>query len=255
MVGLLNAETLFLFIFFVVPGIVTIRTYDLLVPTDRRNFRDQFVDVVAYSFLVLALLGGPYLALVNNRKWFGEGIPGTLSYVALLGLIILLITVVAPVAIAFGYYRLRTSEFLRGKITHPSPTSWDYFFEQGKVFWVRFHMKSGEKLGGFYGEGSFATSYPQPQQVYLTELYQLDNDGRIAKQVGGTLGAIINKEDCELIEFLELKEDQQEEEKQNGKQALVIQNIRYKKNRAKRSHVTEKRVPTHATDPRQQDPA
>lgn len=207
---------LFLFVFFVVPGLVTIRTYDLLVPSERRNWGEQFVDLIAYSFLVLAIWGLPYLGLVNNRDSFAPVV-----YYGLLVVLIVLITVVTPVGVAIGYYKLRTSRYLQGKVPHPAPTAWDYYFQQDRIFWVRFRLKSGAIVAGFYdgGErGAFASTYPQPQQLYINELYYVDDEGRITDKVEGTLGAIINKDDCDLIEFLEYNEyvDETKTEEEKG---------------------------------------
>jgi hypothetical protein len=198
---LLNAETLLFFTFFVVPGFVTISVYDLFVPAEQRSFNDQIVEVVAYSLFIVSLWSVPFLLLLNNREELDAWL-----YYALLFTLVIAIIVISPALLGYGFYRLRISERVQRRLQHPSPTPWDYFFEQGRVIWVRFHMKEGDKLGAFYGEGSFASSFPHPQQIYVTELYRLDEAGRITEQVEGTAGAIINMEDCELIEFLEPQE-------------------------------------------------
>lgn len=75
---------------------------------------------------------------------------------------------------------------------------------------MRFYFKSGERLGGFYGENSFSTSFPNTQQIYVEEIYELDEQGRFPEQdkeaEPNNGGAIINREDCQYIEFLEVPE-------------------------------------------------
>jgi hypothetical protein len=53
---ILRLETLALFLFFVVPGFLAIRVYDLIVPSERRDFGQSVIDVVTYSLLNLAVL-------------------------------------------------------------------------------------------------------------------------------------------------------------------------------------------------------
>ena len=55
MSGILTPETLALFLYFVVPGIVLVKVYDLIVPTTRRAAGAAFLDALAYSFMILAV--------------------------------------------------------------------------------------------------------------------------------------------------------------------------------------------------------
>lgn len=52
--------TLILFLGFFVPGFLMIRIYDLLVPTERRDFSKSVFDAVAYSAVnFVAFCNGP----------------------------------------------------------------------------------------------------------------------------------------------------------------------------------------------------
>jgi hypothetical protein len=66
-------------------------------------------------------------------------------------------------------------------------------------------VKEGDKVvkyGGKYGRQSAATSYPDEQQVYVQELWKIDNDGKFVQKVHRqTAGAIINRSDCIMIEL------------------------------------------------------
>ncbi len=208
---LLRPETLIYFLFFVVPGFLTVRIYELLVPTGVRPFGESLVDLISYSLLIVLIWSVPYLGLVSNRQIFN---PSWLYYIVLF-VLILLVVVVSPMGVAYGYYKLRTSDLLLQKVRHPSPTAWDYFFEQDQPSYVRFHMQSGETFGAYFGVDSFATSFPNMQQIYVQELYELEEDGTISDDpVQGSKGAIINMEDCEFIEFLGLREDNEVSEEE-----------------------------------------
>ena len=68
---------------------------------------------------------------------------------------------------------------------------------------MRFHLKEGKELGGYFGENYFAASSPNVQQTYVEEVWRLDADGKFLERVEETEGAMVNREDCVLIEFFE----------------------------------------------------
>jgi hypothetical protein len=55
--------------------------------------------------------------------------------------------------------------------------------------------------------GSHASSFPNEEDIYVSEVWQLDEGGQFKQRIEGTMGMLIRREDCELIEFLE---DEQE---------------------------------------------
>lgn len=192
MAELLKPETLVYFLFFVVPGFVAVRTYELIVPSERRSFGESFVDLIAYSFLVLAVWTLPFFAVVNNRQAIEAAI-GVAGYLLLFGVIVVLIVAVSPVLLAIAFYKIRTLKFFQDKIVHPSPTGWDWYFGQKpRRAFILFHMKSGEVVGGFFGGKSIASSFPNTQQIYVEEVWKLSDDYKFLGKVDQTQGAIIN---------------------------------------------------------------
>jgi hypothetical protein len=186
---LLDLDRLTLFLFFAVPGFITMKVYDLIVPAERRNFGEAVVDVVSYSIINLALFGWWLLPLVSSRapEWYGASVYAVLF--------------VTPAVLGVLAVGLRQLPFLRGKLVHPTPTGWDHFFGQGQPCWILFHLQSGRKIGGYYGAGSLASSYPQPPEVYVEEVWELDEQLRFRDRKDQTLGLIIAREDCEFIEL------------------------------------------------------
>jgi hypothetical protein len=63
---ILTPETLTLFLFFVVPGFLVIRVYDLIVSSEQRNFGRSVIDMVSCSLLNLAVWFLPLVLLLNN---------------------------------------------------------------------------------------------------------------------------------------------------------------------------------------------
>jgi hypothetical protein len=203
---LLRPETSVYFFFFVVPGFVAVRTYELIVPSERRSFGESFIDLIAYSFLILAFWTLPFFTVVNNRDAILASV-GPLGYFLLFGVIMVLIVGVSPVLLAIAYYKIRTLDFFRGRIVHPSPTGWDWYFSrEPRRVWILFHLKSGEVVGGFFGGKSSASSYPINQQIYVEEVWELGDNYEFLDKVDQTNGAIINKEDCNVIELFVFEE-------------------------------------------------
>ncbi|MEU0191158.1 DUF6338 family protein [Streptomyces afghaniensis] len=57
-------------------------------------------------------------------------------------------------------------------------------------------------VGGWYGETSFATSYPQPAELYLQSSYRMSADGSFLARVEATDGLYLRAEDVDVIELL-----------------------------------------------------
>lgn len=202
MASLLNVQNLPLLLFLIVPGFIAQRAFDLVIPTERRDFGNSFLDVISYSFVNLAIWFLPYFGLTGLQ----DNLPAAIFY-PLFFLLIFVVVFLSPLAIAYWYYVARVEGFLRGTTMHPSPTAWDYFFDSGKIYWVKFYLTNGEQIGGFYGKNSFVSTFPNMQQIYVEELYALEEDGSFKQEsLEGTNGAIINRENCDYIEFLAVQE-------------------------------------------------
>lgn len=193
MAELLNTDNLSLFLYFVVPGFVAMKVYDLIVPSDRRKFGESVIEAVSFSMINLAFTFW-IIAEINNPE-FRSNSPLLYYFVTFI------VVFAAPAVLAIASHRFLASRFLRGIMLHPTPSGWDYFFSKGQACWILFHLKSGAKLGGLYGEHSFASSFPNEQEVYVQEIWRVDELGRFVEKVEGTAGTIIKRDECTLIEL------------------------------------------------------
>ncbi|EHQ4639005.1 hypothetical protein U9F30_002746 [Salmonella enterica] len=62
-------------------------------------------------------------------------------------------------------------------------------------------LKDGKKIAGKYGANSFASSAPEPEQIYLEEHWVLNDDGGLERPRVSTLGILILSKDIEHLEF------------------------------------------------------
>lgn len=135
---------------------------------------------LAFTFWVIAEI---------NKPEFRSNSP-VLYYLATF-----LVVTVVPALFAVATHKFLASRFLRGKMLHPMPTGWDYFFDKSQGCWMLFHLKSGAKIGGIFGKNSFASSFPDEQEVYVQEIWRVDERGRFVERVQGTAGAVIKREE------------------------------------------------------------
>jgi hypothetical protein len=201
-------EALILLLFLVVPGFIFIRILDVLLPGRRQSFGKEIVDIACWSSAVMAVWFFPTLVLFELRDRF----PWWLYHLLLLAVIVLGVFA-TPILLAYILYKLEGRGHLKSLGVHPNPTPWEWFFSnRAGNYYVRFHRKDGKDLGGYFGENSFTASSPKAQQFYVEEVWRLDEDGKFIERVEGTEGAMVSSEDCELIEFLEAREDTGDQE-------------------------------------------
>lgn len=88
------------------------------------------------------------------------------------------------------------------------PSAWDYVLDLNEGFYVRVHLKDGGGiLGGVYGTNSFAADENDSVDLYLQELWLLDDNGEFLTPVPTSRGVWIARDSAEYIEFLSGEDD------------------------------------------------
>lgn len=62
-------------------------------------------------------------------------------------------------------------------LIHPIDTAWDWKFKKETDEWIIITLKDGTYFGGKYSEGSFVSSDPSERDLYLVNIYDIDDDG------------------------------------------------------------------------------
>jgi uncharacterized protein DUF6338 len=88
----------------------------------------------------------------------------------------------------------------------PIPRAWDFAFKAERPFFVRIKLRDGERVGGVFGEDSFAAAYPEPQDVFLEEVWRLSRDGSFVEPLEGTAGLLVPETSIDLVELLTAEE-------------------------------------------------
>jgi hypothetical protein len=97
---------------------------------------------------------------------------------------------------------------------HPAPRAWDFLFARdGLAGWIILRTKDDQWLGGFWAESdegglqSYASGYPDTQELYLVEQFSVD-DGKIVVDDEGdpaTLGRslLVRWDEIAYLEFIQ----------------------------------------------------
>jgi len=191
-----ETDKLLLFIKFVIPGFISLKTYELLFPRASKTSAEQLIDAIAYSSINYALLLWPiYEVETHNVEQ---------NYPTLYVLFYVFVLLGAPVLWAYLWRVLRKTELLQGLLPHPSCKPWDEFFCKRQAYWVIVDVKDGRKFGGRYDSQSFASSAPAAEQLYLEEAWLLNEDGGLERPRVDSAGIMILAAEIVAVEFFHM---------------------------------------------------
>lgn len=187
-------DKLTLFLVFFLPGFVSMKVYDLLIPSPRRDFSKSLFEVLGYSALNFGALS--WLIYLIHQNHF----PTAHRYWYLFLLFWIMVGV--PVLWPFVILKVFSIPFVAKYVIHPVSKPWDFVFGKKQSYWVIVHLKDGRRIGGRFDTNSFASSDPAKEQLHLEELWKLDDDGAFTGRVDRTGGIIISEDSILAVEFL-----------------------------------------------------
>ena len=186
-------DKVFLFLVLVLPGFISLKVYDLVIASEKRDFSKSIIESICFSVLNFSALS--VLLVYISTSDFVANHP--VQYWAS----IILIFLIMPILWPFIFLRISNTAYLKKYILSPYKQPWDYVFSKKEVMWVVLHMKNGRVIRGKYGKKSFASSYPSERQIYLEELWKGGSNGGIKSKVKRTSGVIISQDEISHIEF------------------------------------------------------
>ena len=129
-----------------------------------------------------------------------------------LGWLALLLLIIIPVlAAGLGTVgtlwgpRVRTWPGIRRlpRITYnPTPRAWDHAFKEAPECYVRLLMTDGSWLGGWCGQKSFVSSYPEPREIFVEKAWSMKADGAFDTEQPRSIGMYVRCDDVRSIEFV-----------------------------------------------------
>lgn len=186
-------DKLFLFLIFFIPGFISLKVYTLLIPSGRKDFSKSLFEIIGYSSLNFAALWW-LIIIIHSGIFYNE-------YKVLYFLALIFIFFIMPVLWPFILLKISSWGPIARRILNPIPTPWDYVFNKRESYWVIAHLKNGKKIGGIFGKNSFASSYPDEEQIYLEEVWQLNDQNGFEAKIERSNGIIIFRDEVLALEF------------------------------------------------------
>lgn len=188
-----QVDKLVLFLMFFVPGFISIKVYDLLVPGERRDFSKAIFDAIGYSALNFAALS--WLIFLMHSANFAS------QHKAWYCIFLVVIICVVPGLWPIVLLKMSSWRPIAKHVIHPIQKPWDYVFGRREPFWVIVHLADGRRIGGRFDRKSFASSYPATEQIYMEEVWELDENGAFKKPTDRSRGIILLGRDVLAVEF------------------------------------------------------
>lgn len=160
------------FIYLAVPGIILIYTRSIFLDGRMPNLSTGIAAYVAVSavYLGCALFFIPAHKIIEHPLRQGVG-----------NFLVFLVFFIVPAVIgaALGYStktdRLRSIlSKMRLNVLHPISSTWDWKFSKPEESWVLVVLKDGTKWAGIFGSNSFASSGFEQRDLFLEEVYEID---------------------------------------------------------------------------------
>jgi hypothetical protein len=150
---------------------------------------------------VYVLLAGPWLVhrVYDRRDGWLTGVAEN-PRVAALTAATLLIAIPAVAAWLTSWLGSRGSR----STYDPTPTAWDWIFQRRSHCLVRARLKSGRWIGGYYGEDSYTSSYPEALDLYLQTAWAVSATGMFECPLEDSGGLYIRMDDVEYLDFIEV---------------------------------------------------
>jgi len=190
---ILNIENLVVLTIFFVPGFVYLKAYRLFIAETRTDFSKDLYEAIGFSFLNAILFSYP-IYLIHYVNLIG-------NYPFLYFLSLAFMIIVSPILFALIFQKISKKKWFGRFMINPTKSAWDSFFSKRESYFVIVTLKNGRKIGGKYGKNSFSSTYPNPKELYLEELWELNKKNGFKKIEAQTEGILITEQEISTIEF------------------------------------------------------
>jgi hypothetical protein len=202
----LDPAKLQLFLLFAVPGIIAlfVRAQFLTgrMPPAADGILAYVTVSLVYHALAFPLAPKVYGASPLNGSW-------SWTWPLFVFVIPTILGVLLGLSAQHGWMsRLLTK--LRLMTTHPIGCAWDWKFGGISECWVLVILKNGIRWGGRLGDRSFISSVPTERDIFLQQVYEVDDEGKWTPR---TSGVWIAHGEIQSVEFWPMMM-----EEANGKQ-------------------------------------
>jgi hypothetical protein len=178
---------------FFVPGFIYLKAYRLFFAETNTDFSKDLYEAIGFSFLNAIVFSYP-LYLIHVTQLLSKH---PLVYF----LIVIFIVIIAPFLYAFIFQRISKKKWFSRFLVSPTKSAWDSFFSNRESYYVVVTLKSGRKIGGKYGLKSYSSTFPNPKEIYLQEVWKLNEKNGFENIMPQTEGILISESEISTIEF------------------------------------------------------
>lgn len=189
----LLAPEFILFLAFIVPGFLSMRVYGLLLPGDEPSLKENVLEAFAFGILNFVVMYWAISLLLDQEFTSRSRLTNYLIVV----LTFLIAPITWPVTLKLILRRLAEWNI----VLYGYRNAWDDFFLRREPCWIIVHLKDGRRLGGWYGENSYAGLYPNSGHLSLEQLWRLDEQNRFVEPVPQSRGIILRPDDYHFVEL------------------------------------------------------
>ncbi|MEJ0017089.1 MAG: DUF6338 family protein [Acetobacteraceae bacterium] len=190
-------EQLSLILGYIVPGLIILYVRAQFLTGRTLAHKDALLSYFTLSIIyltiasaILALLTGSDAPLhEQSRYWLPILLIGSVAFGIIVGL-----------NASLGVTR-RLLRFLGLHLPHVMDSAWDWKFSRFPESLVTITMKDGSRVSGWCGSGSFIGSDPKDRDLYIEQVYDVDDEGNWTLKTRGK-GIYIAGGEVRTIEFI-----------------------------------------------------
>lgn len=187
-------DKVFLMAIFFVPGFVYLKAYRLFFAETKTDFSKDLYEAIGSSFVIVGIFSYP-LYIINQNGFIS-------LHPFVYFIVMFLVIFIAPIIGAIVFNIVVDKKWFNKRMINPTKSPWDNFFSKRETYWVIITLKNGRKIGGKFGKGSYASVFPNPKEIYLKEVWKLNEKNGFEKIRNRTEGIMITENEISTIEFL-----------------------------------------------------
>ena len=190
---ILSIDKLVLFLFFFVPGFISLKFYELIFANEKVDFSKSLYEAIGISCINFSIFF--WLIYYINRPIFVESHP---FYYYLITLFIIFIT---PFILTWLLSKILKSKIFGQFFISPEKVPWDWHFSKREAFWILVTLKDGKRIGGKFGKDSTASTFPRSKEIYIQDVWKLDENYKFLHSIARNKGVLITGDTILSVEF------------------------------------------------------
>lgn len=190
---ILSIDKLLLFLFFFVPGFISLKFYQMLFAEEKIDFSKSIYEAIGISCINFSIFF--WIIYYINQPTFFHAHP---FYYYLITIAIIFVT---PLILTWFLSRALKSKFFRRFFVSPEKVPWDWYFSKREASWIIVTLKDGTKIGGKFGLKSRASASPKPHEIFIEDIWKLDKNCKFIESVRRNKGILITDDNIIAIEF------------------------------------------------------